>query len=57
MNLNVRVEPIDRKGLSGEMRRPLYSALANTRAKSLGIVLPSWEQALYQYIETKKLEE
>lgn len=53
MNLNVRVEPVDRKGLSGEMRRPLYSVLANTKAKAMGITLPHWRDALKSYLTIK----
>lgn len=48
--LAVEVRPVDRGGLSGAMRRPLYSALANTRAKALGIVLPHWWDGLGQYL-------
>lgn len=53
MNLEVKVRPVDRGGLSGEMRRPLYSALANTRARALGITLPHWRDALKRYLAEK----
>ena len=53
MNLEVRVHPVDRGGMSGEMRRPLYSALANTKARALGITLPHWRDALEQYLQQK----
>lgn len=53
MNLDVKVRPVDRGGMSGEMRRPLYSALANTRARALGITLPHWRDALERYIREK----
>lgn len=43
--------PIDRKGQSGGIRRPIFSALANTRAKTLGIELPSWQDGLSRYAE------
>ena len=36
MGLNVNVRPVDRGGMSGELRRPLYSALANTKAREIG---------------------
>jgi len=42
--LKVDLRPVDRQGQSGDMRRPLYSALANTRAKALGISLPHWRE-------------
>ena len=53
MNLEVKVRPVDRGGMSGEMRRPLYSALANTRARALGITLPHWRDALERYLQQK----
>jgi len=49
----VTLRPVDRGGLSGTMRRPLYSVLANTRAKALGIELPHWREALARYITEK----
>ncbi|MBI1175194.1 MAG: dTDP-4-dehydrorhamnose reductase [Sideroxydans sp.] len=51
--LGTQVVPVDRGGMSGEMCRPLYSALANTKAKSLGITLPHWRDALKRYIDEK----
>jgi dTDP-4-dehydrorhamnose reductase len=51
--LGTQVVPVDRGGMSGEMRRPLYSALANTKAKSLGIALPHWRDALKRYLDAK----
>jgi len=47
------VIPVDSGGLSGSMRRPLYSVLANTRARSLGITLRPWREALRAYLESK----
>ncbi len=53
MGLNVEVKPVDRRGLSGEMRRPLYSVLANTKAKALGIALAQWRDGLGRYLKKK----
>lgn len=53
MDINVSVNPVDRGGMSGEMRRPLYSALANTKARALGITLPNWRDALQHYLKEK----
>lgn len=53
MNLEVSVRPVDRGGLSGDMRRPLYSALGNTKARALGITLPHWHDALERYLAKK----
>ncbi len=48
--LDVKVIPVDRNGRSGDMRRPLYSALANIKARTLGITLPPWQDALERYL-------
>jgi len=53
MGLSVKVTPLDRGGKNGDMRRPLYSALANTKARSLGIILPHWRDALESYLKEK----
>lgn len=53
MNLEVEVHPVDRGGLSGEMRRPLYSVLANTKARALGVTLPHWRDGLERYLDAK----
>ncbi len=44
------VRPVDRGGMSGNMRRPLYSVLANTKARGMGITLPHWRDGLKQYL-------
>lgn len=46
----VDVIPVDREGRSGNMRRPRYSVLANTRARALGITLRPWQDALRDYL-------
>ena len=53
MKIDIKLIPVDRRGMSGEMRRPLYSALANTRAGEMGIVLPHWRDALERYLKNK----
>jgi len=50
LGLDVTVTPVDRKGMSGSMRRPLYSVLANTKARKLGIALPDWRDGLGRYL-------
>lgn len=47
------VRPVNRGGRTGLMRRPLYSVLANTRARALGIVMRPWQLALADYIRAK----
>lgn len=52
----VEVVPVDRGGVTGNMRRPLYSVLENTRACKLGIVMRPWQAALADYIKAKYSE-
>jgi len=47
------VVPVDRGGRTGNMRRPLYSVLANTRAHALGVALRPWQEALADYLRAK----
>lgn len=53
MGLRTEVVPVDRGGRSGSMRRPLYSVLANTKARALGITLRPWRDALADYLGAK----
>lgn len=48
--LNVKIIPVNRKGFSGGAKRPIFSALQNTKAKKLGITLPEWQVSLKDYI-------
>jgi dTDP-4-dehydrorhamnose reductase len=52
----VEVVPVDRGGMTGKMRRPFYSVLANTRARALGITLRPWQEALADYVRVKYLQ-
>lgn len=47
-----KIIPVDRSGQSGGARRPLFSALKNTRAVNLGVKLPTWQDAIKRYIST-----
>lgn len=49
-NPKAEVRPVDRQGLTGAMRRPLYSVLANTKARSMGIEMSKWRDALQRYL-------
>lgn len=53
LGARVEVVPVDRGGRSGDMRRPVYSVLANTRARALGITLRAWRDALADYLHVK----
>lgn len=50
--LPTKIIPVDRGGMAGDLRRPLFSALKNTRAKKLGIILPPWQDAIKRYLAT-----
>lgn len=53
MEISIDLRSVDRGGRSGDMRRPSYSVLSNTKAKALGITLPSWRDALERYLHEK----
>jgi dTDP-4-dehydrorhamnose reductase len=53
MGITATLKPVDRGGKIGDMKRPLYSALANTKARALGIILPHWRDALERYLQEK----
>lgn len=49
----LEIIPVDKSSEPG-MLRPKYSALANTRASALGVILPDWNKAVTDYIKTLK---
>lgn len=53
MGGKAEVVPVDRGGRTGNMRRPLYSVLANTRARALGVIMRPWREALVAYLQSK----
>jgi dTDP-4-dehydrorhamnose reductase len=53
LGLPAKVVPVDRAGRTGSMRRPLYSVLANHKARRLGVALPPWRDALERYLRRK----
>jgi len=55
--IDTKIIPVDRGGMVGTLRRPLFSALKNTRAASLGIILPPWQDAIKRYIQTISKDE
>jgi dTDP-4-dehydrorhamnose reductase len=57
LDLKVDVHPVNRSGLSGSMRRPLYSVLANTKARKLGVALPPWRTTLQRYLLSRYTKE
>jgi dTDP-4-dehydrorhamnose reductase len=53
MGIEIELTAVNRHGLDNGIRRPLYSALVNTKAKRMGIVLPHWEDAIKRYLQEK----
>lgn len=47
-----RIVPVNRKGESGGVRRPLYSVLSTRKLLRLSITMPQWTDALKRYIQT-----
>lgn len=50
VKIEKRLIAIDRGGISGGVKRPKFSALKNTKAKTLGIKLPSRQEGLKFYL-------
>lgn len=50
--LSTKIIPVDRKGVAGSFKRPLFSALKNRRAAKIGIKLPTWQDAIKRYMST-----
>ena len=57
LNIDAELVPVDRKGKTGKMRRPLFSALGNEKAKRLGVKLPNWKESLHEYLKIKYTDE
>lgn len=55
LNINIKLVPVDRKGKSDNMRRPLFSALKNEKATKIGIDLSQWKDGLIRYLNIKYL--
>ncbi|MEN4006850.1 MAG: dTDP-4-dehydrorhamnose reductase [Methanobacteriaceae archaeon] len=55
MNIDIELVPVDRKGKTDNMRRPLFSALKNEKAAKIAIDLPHWRDGLIRYLNIKYL--
>jgi len=53
LDIDIELIPVDRKGKTGDMRRPLFSALKNEKAAKLGIILSDWKKSLNDYLRDK----
>lgn len=49
MNLKTSIKPVDRSGVWGGIRRPLFAVLDNSKIKKMGIKIPRWEKGLKKY--------
>ena len=49
MGLKTTIAPVNRKGVWGGIKRPLFAALDNSKVKKMGIEIPSWQKGLEQY--------
>lgn len=47
--INKTIKPVNKSGESGGVKKPKCSALKNTKARELGIILPFWREGLQSY--------
>ena len=47
------IEPIPAAQWKAPARRPVFSALANTKLDALGIEMPSWREGIAAYLRDK----
>lgn len=55
-SFSTNVIPVDRRGMDGSVKKPLFSVLSNTLAKRVAVILPTWQNAVSRYINTIDLE-
>ena len=48
--LHTAVKGVERNKGEAAMQRPAFSVLANIKAKKMGVVLPSWQEGLEEYV-------
>lgn len=53
-SIKKKLKGVNRGGYSGNSNRPTFSALANIKAKDMGVVLPKWQDGLRNYLEFLK---
>lgn len=53
--LSVNVEPITTREFAAKAQRPVYSVLDCGKAKSVGIELPTWQEAVSRYVVDLKI--
>ena len=55
MDIGIELVPVNRRGKTGNMRRPPFSALKNENAAKISIDLPDWKDGLIRYLNVKYL--
>lgn len=50
LKIKTKIIPVNRQGNVANIKKPRFSVLKNTKAKSIGIVLPSWKEGLNFYL-------
>lgn len=51
--INTQIIPVNRGGTYNSVKKPLFSALKNTKAKIIGIEMPSWKDGLKSYFDNE----
>ncbi len=57
VGIATKLVPVDRSKENNKIKRPKFSALKNTKAKALGIQLPSWKDGLKSYFNFLNTDE
>lgn len=50
--LDLKIIPVNRKGVFKNIKNPIMASIKNTKAKSLNITLPLWKNALKRYLKS-----
>lgn len=48
--LSLKIKPVDRKGIHGDLQNPVFTPLDTSKLKSYKILLPTWQNALKRYL-------
>lgn len=48
--INKEIREVKLDQFPSKVKKPVFSALSNTKAKTLGVTLPSWQRALSEYL-------
>ena len=48
--LSLIIKPVNRKGMHGDTRNPIFTPLDTSKIKSYKILLPTWQNALKRYL-------